>query len=261
MDLQKFLESGLLELYLLDQCSSTERILVEKMIQQYAEVREEKDQIEHTLERVGQSAFLVPPPHLKSRILDAIKNTPPDPSPEVSKEVNLPPTNGSKGLLLALTAGLLLAGSYLFYQNNALKTQNQNLEAALTTQQQQLDDCTQKRAQNQQNYALLRDSNTTIVRLQKAQNTALVYHNPALGQTILDLSGLTAPPAGKYYQFWAIVNNVPQSMGMVSQQLSSGWQALPFVPGATNFAISIEDVPEGRLQPSNVEMIKVIGAG
>ena len=61
MDIQSFLESGLLESYALGQCTATERTLVEDMLAQHAEARSELSAIESALEQYANAQAIAPP--------------------------------------------------------------------------------------------------------------------------------------------------------------------------------------------------------
>ncbi|SKB81248.1 cupin domain-containing protein [Daejeonella lutea] len=83
MNLQSYIESGILELYALDQLDPNEREEVERMLSVFPEIRAELDQIQSALERYAHSQSIAPPPHVKDKISESITNL------EKEKEMNL----------------------------------------------------------------------------------------------------------------------------------------------------------------------------
>ena len=108
---------------------------------------------------------------------------------------------------------------------------------------------------------LLRDRDTRVVPLDNGKGTAYAYYNSIRREAALDLGGLPAPDSGKHFQFWAIVDGKPVSMGMVDLQSSGGWQTLPYLDKAAALAVSEEDSPNGNPTPTRVVMVGNIPAG
>lgn len=258
MDIQSFIQSGLLEAYVLNQCSPEERAEVERMAALHPEIRAELGAIERSLEQVARANAVPPPAELKTQILQRI-----------AEEANAaPPAAGATGggrafrLIPALGwAAALLLGIALVWQSARLhrtETRMAELETKVT-------DCETRvgeQAKTQALIALLRDRDTRTIILRDATKpdavehlTATVWHNPKRAETALDINSLPRPNPGKYFQCWAIVDDAPQSMGMVTLSGTDSWQQLPFVPNAQAFAISEEDKPEGNAEPTVVVMV------
>jgi len=251
MDIQSFIQSGLLEAYALNQCSPAERAEVERMVAAHPEVRAELNAIERTLEQVALANAVPPPPGLKEQILQQLAGSPP------------PAKTAGKGLPLLtalLWAAVVLLGAALVWQ---VHQKNKAGEQAAVLQK-QVDDCqtrAEEQAKMQEIIALLRDRNTRTIVLSDAapgadaKTTATVWHNPVRSETVLDINSLPAPEAGRYFQFWAIVGGKPVNMGMVALRGADSWQALPFIQNAEAFAISSEDNPNGNPAPTVVVLV------
>lgn len=255
MDIQSFIQSGLLETYVIGQCSEEERDLVERMAAQHPEVRTELSAIEQALESYASGNAVAPPAWMKDRILDAI-----DQEPAATGRQPSPPGSGTGGLrmLQILAVALAVAGSVLAYQLYRQQSEKAVLETRSSELQAQLDDCT-RRAQQldklQQAVVLLRDRDTRAVPLDNGKGTAYAYYNPVRREVALDLGGLPAPAPGKHFQFWAIVDGKPVSMGMVDLQSTGGWQSLPYFDNSAALAISQETSPAGNPTPTEVIMV------
>lgn len=252
MDLQSFIQSGLLEAYVLGQCTAEERAEVERMLAAHPEVRAELDAIEGALEKVAMANAVTPPPDLKDKVLQQIKSSD-QPSAAPGSASRLIPMLG-----WAAAACLLLALSASWFFSNQNTQRHNGQIAALETQ---IADCkkqAQQQARMQEVIALLRDRSTQTIVLSDGPEpkvTATVWNNPLRKEIAIDLNSLPAPNPGKYFQFWAIVDGVPVSMGMVNLSGSDSIQTLPFVANAQAFAISEEDKPEGNATPTVVVLV------
>ena len=262
MDIQSFLQSGLLEAYVLNQCSPEERAEVERMAALHPEVRAELDAIERSLEQVARANAVPPPAGLKEQILR-----------QIGEETNAAPpapTAASGGrayrLLPALGwAAALLLGVALVWQMNR-HNQTQTRLAELQTKVADCETQIQKQAKTDTLIALLRDRDTRTIILSDATTpdavehiSATVWHNPKRGETALDINSLPRPNTGRYFQFWAIVDGAPVSMGMVTLSVADSWQRLQFIKNAQAFAISEEDKPQGNATPTVVVMVGKAG--
>lgn len=259
MDIQSFIQSGLLETYVIGQCSEEERDLVERMAAQHPEVRTELSAIEQALESYASGNAVAPPAWMKGRILDAI---------DQEAATKAPPArgNGTGGLrmLQILAVTLAAAGSVLAYQLYRQQSEKAALETRSSELQAQIDDCarrTQQLDKLQQAVVLLRDRDTRAVPLDNGKGTAYAYYNPVRREVALDLGGLPAPPPGKHFQFWAIIDGKPVSMGMVDLQSPDGWQSLPYFDNSAALAISQETSPAGNPTPTEVIMVGNVPAG
>ena len=74
MNIQEYISSGILELYVLDQLTSVSRQEVEAMRVKYPDVEAEIGHIESTLEKLAFSEAITPRAGLKDDILNKIKN-------------------------------------------------------------------------------------------------------------------------------------------------------------------------------------------
>lgn len=68
MNLEAYIESGILELYVLNVLEETERSEVLGMLRRYPQLRQEMEKIEYTLERYAQATAIVPPETAKRKI-------------------------------------------------------------------------------------------------------------------------------------------------------------------------------------------------
>jgi len=255
MDLQTFIQSGLLESYVLGQVTAEERALVERMLPQHPEVRTELSAIEQAIEQYALAQAIPPPAWMKGRILDQLEQMPPTGTGTAAPAVS----TGSTRLFQLLTAVFLLTAAFLWYKNNQLQTQQTAQQAQLAAVQTKLNDCSQHAETTREMVNLIRDSDTEVIKLMNGptggKGTALMYKNDVREATALDLSGVMAPSTpGKYLQLWAVINDTPVSLGMVHMQAPNGWQTLAYHAHVQYFAISEETNPNGNPTPTTVVM-------
>lgn len=248
MDLQSFIQSGLLEAYVLGQCSAEERAQVERMASEHALVRAELSSIEASLESYAAAHAVQPPDWMKTRILERIdQETAANSTPEVPK------AKSNKTILRLfqfLTFLLAAACSFLFMRQKDLGLENRELKATNASVQQTLDTCQQRLQTPDPIAELLCDPSTQryLVSDGKGINT-LVYFNARLNRMAYDPHGLPAPPSGGHYQFWAIVDGKPVSMGMKASNMC---ESIHTVSNPQTFAISEEPTPSGSASPTTV---------
>ncbi len=83
MNLQDYIESGILELYALDQLDAAERAEVERMISVFSEIKVEFDRIQEALEKYAAAHAIQPHVRVKEKLQESISNL------EKEKEMNL----------------------------------------------------------------------------------------------------------------------------------------------------------------------------
>lgn len=247
MDIQSFIQSGLLEAYVAGQCTAAERAEVERMAAEHPEIRDELNKIEEALEKFAVAYAIKPPDNLKDLILKHISNLP--------KSDATPMRTSGRFLRVfqAAAAIALLATAYLFWQNNLqtselakLRTENQDL-------QKQVKECADRREQTNNMMALLRDTDTHAIKLTDGKALHItVFNNDLRKECALDVTGLPLPFNNMYFQFWAIVDGKPVSRGMIDLNAIAGWQPFPYLEGTQAYAISQEKSPQGNPFPTFV---------
>ena len=124
MDVQTFLESGLIEAYALNQCSADERATVESMLRQHPSLREELSRIELALEQFAQANAVTPPVGLRSKVLEEIARES-VPVPNIEHKFTRHLILGA-AISAAIVMGILWQGSVRGYR--LLETKNQRLQ-------------------------------------------------------------------------------------------------------------------------------------
>lgn len=265
MNPSTYINSGVLELYVLDRLSPDERRQVEAYVEEHPEVRQEVREIELALERYAllQGTQTPPPASVLSATLAALPfnkattTTPPTAKKISNQGSNLPLWLLSLGIALAL-AGLV----YFMIQASRRSSEVSELQQRFTILEQDCERIRDNSRQNQQQIAFLTDANTRDVLLSGSENApdsrAVVFYNPTDGEVLFSPANLPPPPTGKQYQLWAIDANGPQDLGVLDRNLENN-QLLDvrFIPDAAAFAITLED--EGGKPTPDLTQLQVIG--
>jgi len=239
-----FLDSDLLEQYLLENTSLEESLQVERYIAMYPEVRETYNELQENLEAFAKMHAIKAPEGLKAKILHRIK---------------VQDSGKRKFRRFAIAASFiafLFAGaSYFFYhQNKSLKQENSivnnkimNLEADM---KQQLEDVRNQFIvlNNPQTQKYLVNGNKKARELK-----AVAYINPVKKLSYINVRNLPNLPQNQCYQMWAEVNGKMINLGIIDQADGKDkLHALPYAKDAVSY-ITIE--PKGGNNTPTVKNI------
>lgn len=239
-----FLDSDLLENYLLGATTDAETLQVERYITMHPEVRETYDELQENLETFAKLHAIHAPDALKEKILSRIR-----------KE-NRARKYFFKFAVAASFAVLVSAGaSYFFWdQNQSLQEEstivNSKIDDLEETMREQLED-----VRNQ--FIVLHNPETKkydVKGNKKAEELkAVAYVNPVKKLSYINVSKLPNLPEDQCYQMWAEVNGKMVNLGIIKEANSQEkLLALPYSDNAVGY-ITIE--PKGGNQSPTVENI------
>lgn len=239
-----FLDTDLLEKYLLGTTTLEESNQVERYIAMYPEVRETYNELQENLEAFAKMHALKTPEGLKNRILERIR------AQQTGRR------RFQRFAIAATFAALLFAGSsYFFYnQNQSLQQENtivnnkiKTLEADMRSQ---LED-----VRNQ--FIVLNNPSTRKFMVngnKKARELkAVAYINPVKKLSYINVRNLPNLPEDQCYQMWAEVNGEMVNLGVI-KEISDKEKllALPYAENAVSY-ITIE--PKGGNNTPTVQNI------
>lgn len=273
MNNDDYIASGVLELYAAGALSEEERLEVERTAANSPEVRAALQEAVRVMEQYAVLHAVPPPPALKERVMEQIAGEPYHSSYPVGGTVVQPmypdDEQGSgpyKWMFAASIALFLMSGfmSLRFYQN--WQDAEYRLAQALASEQtlaQNYQTAAYQLDQQEQVLRVLRSGNFRTVALQGVEAhpeaKMLVYWNPEAQEVYVDAVQLPAPPAGKQYQLWALLDGKPIDAGLI--QLENGtaaaMQAMKKIGAAQAFAVTLEPVG-GSVGPT-LEQLYVMG--
>ena len=267
-DLKTYLESGILELYVLGDLSMEEIREVETFMSQYPEVKAEVDAIEKALQAYAISNAIQPSDAVRKRVMNSFAEPAAAETPVLAIRPAGNPSNFYKYAFAASVALLLVSIILLINLNNRLKesitqlavlqTENQQYSSRVNFMTQELEDSKKFLEIYQQpaQYKLVSLKGTP-----KAPAASLtVAFSPAKEEVMIDLSSLKMPSNDEehQYQLWALVDGKPVDLGVFdSTDDHSGMKRMKSVKGAQAFAVTLE--PKGGSVNPTMEQMMAMG--
>lgn len=270
MDVQEYISSGILESYVLGNCSKDEIEEVERLIFEYESIRQEIASIRTTLELTSMLETRTPNPALKSNIWEAIRSE----SEELIQDNLLDAkhetsvfTSHSDSNWLKYAAGFTLLFSIssisIYYFSEFRKAE----KLLLTTQQELLklnhaDSIQEEKLHTYQaKLELIAHPSTLKIALTgvptSKDSKATVFWNPARKEVLLSGIDLPKHPADKTYQLWALVDGVPVDAGVFDSNAAKTLIPMKSIDQSQAFAITLE--PKGGSKTPHLEALCVIG--
>jgi anti-sigma-K factor RskA len=242
--IRTFLDSDLLEKYLLGSTTLEETLQVERYIAMHPEVRETYNELQENLEAFAKMYALKVPEGLKAKILNTIKAQ--DYGRRKFRRFTV---------AASLTAFLFAGASYFFWdQTNILKEENTIVNNRIMTleadMKQQLEDVRNQFIvlNNPQTRKYLVNGNKKARELK-----AVAYINPVKKLSYINVQNLPNLPENQCYQMWAEVNGNMVNLGIIDKAGGKdNLRALPYAENAVSY-ITIE--PKGGNNTPTVQNI------
>ena len=263
---QAYIESGILELYVLGDVTPDERLQVEEMMAMHQVVRAEVDEIEQAMEIYALKNGVVPGQKQHESILSSLvtdDNTIRSKTSVEDKILTAPVTrtvNFYKYAFAASLALLLGATTALYNVYNKLEQSNNQL-ITLTAQNQQF---AKKVNFKDQQLGVFRDTTFKIMRLKgtaKIPNAGLtIAWNPKNKKVMIDMSNVKLPSNDQahQYQLWAIVNGKPVDLGVFDKPVIDTADMVEMKPVALAQAFAVTREPKGgSANPTMDEMVVI----
>ncbi len=260
MDIKAYIESGVIESYVLGMAEAQEAAELERLSRQYPEIRKAIDEFEIALEKQALAGAVAPPAHIKKQLLGTL---------EFEKEARTQSTRvvafGWSRYIAAASVLLLVASAALnvyFYnefkststayqallvEKNSLFAQNQNIQTKM------LDLYSNMQMMSDPSFVKVSMSGSTIPG--KEGNLATVFWDTKSKDVYLLPNKLAQAPSDKQYQLWAIVDGKPVDAGLIAD--CAGLCKMKNIPIATMFAITLE--PKGGSTAPHLDQMYVAG--
>lgn len=267
-----YIETGILELYVLGQLTVPEQKEVEEMAAKYLEVKEEIDAIEIAMEQYAVSHAIQPTVGLEKQIFEKIGFNNPEFKPKNAAKIiplhseEAAATIRSLRFALVACAGLLIISIVALYSAHdklgianeqiASLSQNKDKFAATVSFMQEENKDLQEIA------TISRDPKWTLVQLAgtaiSPQAKMMVYWHKSGQHVMVDNTRMSLPrnDSAHQYQLWAIVNGKPVDLGVfdAQEQPKKLLLAMKEVGAAQAFAVTLEK-RGGSISPTMEKMI------
>ena len=250
MNVQEYIESGIIESYVMGLASEPERAEFERLCTLHPELLAARKKFEERLEGYASENAVIPPPEVKVKVLEAIGR--PASRAEISsippKIVTMSNEKGTAGtpfmlrLVAAASIILFLATGYLYYQtkqeNKDLADTNDRLKTSLDTTKNVLDRIVKEQAD------VVSNPNVTVVNMVGTtvapKSSANIYWDSASSNVYLVVKNMPKLPDDKQYQLWALIDSKPKDLGVFDATDSKVILQMKNTQKAQAFAITIQ---------------------
>lgn len=257
MDIKEYIQSGIIESYVMGVASDAETAELEMLAQQHPEIMQAVDSFAILLEKQAKENSIMPPAGLKSKLFAALEN---EFAPEISEapKATSPVINTTEPVsisqkekpiwkyLAAASIILFVASGFLnLYLYNNYSSVNNKYQALLIdkTNLQANNDTYQTKIKNYQNsFVILQNPDVKEIKMPgvagKEGNLATVYWNAKTKEVFLYNNNMAQTPEGKQYQLWAIVNGTPVDAGLIGT--CDGLCTMKNIDNPQAFAVTLE---------------------
>jgi anti-sigma-K factor RskA len=255
VDTRAYIESGVIESYVLGMAEAQEAAELEQLSRQYPEIRKAIDEFETALEKQALAASTTPPSSVKEYLLDNL---------DFEKEAKSPVVGFGWLRYVAAASIILLLGSaalniYFYRQFQSTSTAYQALLVEKNSLFAENQNIQTKALDLYNNMQLMSDPSFVKVSMSavpgKEGNLATIFWDTKSKDVYLLPNKLPQAPSGKQYQLWAIVDGKPVDAGVIAD--CSGLCKMKNIPTSSMFAITLE--PAGGSASPHLDQMYVAG--
>ena len=247
--IKEFLNSGLLDRYVVGEVTPSEIKTVEYYIDTYPEIKDEYDFLQDSLEIISMSNPVKSPKNQLSNILNSLDHAPVITLTKTTKQFSW--------FTLAASVAAVILGcttSMLLHQNQELHRENQVVVEEIFDLRSDID----------QNNKMLENLNNKFLKLNnpetekyvlrgnaRAKNLKTVaYINPVDKSSLIDVVSLPELPKEQCYQMWVELQDKMVSLGILDES-DRKLRQVPYMEDALGLSITIE--PKGGNNNASVE--------
>jgi anti-sigma-K factor RskA len=254
VDIKAYIESGILESYVLGLTSAEEAAEVQMLCTQHTEIKNAVDEFSLLIEKAAFDNAVTPSAMVKNKVMSALTDefsaeatsvTPIVPLP-AADAANIRPISGLKYFAVAALVLLFVSTILNFYFYNSYRSANNRYEALLTERNslQANNDAFRTRLNGlEESMRIMQNPDVKMITLSgikgKENNLAAVYWDSKTKDVYFMPTRMDATPPGKQYQLWAIVDGKPVDAGVIGN--CDGLCKMKNIPDAQAFAITLEE--------------------
>lgn len=250
-DIYTFLESELLERYVVGDTSVSETEKVEMYISKYPEVKSKFDILQDNLELISKLNAVEAPMDTLSNILNAL-----DEKPIVKLQTSKRRVVSIWYSVAASVAAVLFAtlATYMFMQNQKLIDENQVVVDEIFDLRSDIADTNSKLESVMKQFMRLNNPETEkyIIRGNKRAKDlkTVAYINPKEKTSMIEVISLPQLPEEQCYQMWAQMQDKMISLGILNEA-ERDLKSIPYAENALGFNITVE--PKGGNETATLE--------
>lgn len=262
MDINAYIESGILELFVSGQLSEKENQEVYELMRQHPEILQEVLEIEAAMIKLAEGVS----PNTHTKILQRIK----DELQFGNDDTKVVTISKSKTNWFTYTgwAAALIIGAGLLWtlnQNKQLESKVSDMDLENLYLEQQIEQAKTDLAVKDNLLNILRDQNIISVPLGGQGNFtdsyAKVYWNKSDNNIYLDAQGLPDAPEGKVWQVWSLTLNplTPTSLGTIDNFNTDQNKIFNIANPNESQAFGITLEPAGGSESPTMEQLHTLG--
>jgi hypothetical protein len=239
--LHTFFQSGLLDRYILDEITASERLKVEHYIDTYPEVEREYQRLQSNLEIIARATAVEAPKFVLDNVLNTIEG---DKTPVIKLEKSN--RNTPWYSIAASVIALLFAGGYVLktQQNQDLRKENQVVVDEIFDLRSDIEE-NNKRLDNLMHEFMKLNNPETEKYVFRGNDRAkdlktVAYINPVDETSLIDVVSLPQLPEDQTYQLWAEMQDRMINLGILDASQKK-LQSVPYVKDALALSITIQD--------------------
>lgn len=279
MDIQAYISSGKLELFVLGDLNETEQQEVLAMAKKYPEINQEILAIEDAMLSIDQASAVNPSPKLKNKIFDTLESENKAPisvspeseaSPEKLRDIRdikgVPASNPWKTFAVAASVVAVISVSTAIYYANQYFDVEERFAIALQqnavlAEEVQANQVELKELNSGMDRFITGDFEKILMKgegLPMQEDAAVdVFWDKESKEVLLSVNQLASLDPNNDYQLWAIGEEGPVGIGLVDPGKILDLQVMDIASGAQAFAITIE--PKGGSESPTLEKLVVLG--
>ncbi|WP_282165783.1 anti-sigma factor [Cellulophaga baltica] len=262
MDTEKYIASGILELYVAGILSEVENLDVARYAAEYPEIQNEIKAIEATVLTLTKA--VAPKEGAQIHLAKVQAKIAAAGAPKV---ITLQPEKTNWSAYIGWAASILLAVGlfWMYTQNNTLKSNLDNSTQVNSTLEEKIEEAKSSLEKTEELLSTIRDKNIQVVALggqAVAPNTyAKAYWNKTEQKVFIDAQGLPEPPDGMVYQVWSLKLNplTPTSMGLLEDFMTEDTKVFALNNPNESEAFGITLEPAGGSETPNLEQLYTLG--
>ena len=255
MNVKEYIQSGVVESYVLGLATDAEQKEFEQMCAEYPEIAQAKHAFERLLEEQLMQDAVEPPAVVRTKVFEAIRpDVTGNGTPEEIQEAPVRRMNVWKWVAAASLILLAGTGYWAYITNEKYK----EVVAKQATTENELQQKNSELTAMQEDARMMQNPNVKMAALKGTANApqalTTVFWDSASKDVYLFVNNLPQAPSEKQYQLWALVDGQPIDLGMLEVKEKRLLVKMKNVQNAQAFAITLErrgrpnqDKPEGEM--------------
>ncbi|MBO0589927.1 anti-sigma factor [Cellulophaga sp. E16_2] len=262
MDIEKYIASGILELYVAGILSEVENLDIARYAGEHAEIQKEIEEIEASVLALTKAAAPKGGAQINlAKVQAKIAAT------QAPKVIEMQPTKNNWSSYIGWAASIIFAVGlfWMYSENNSLKSDLDATTQANSALEEKIEEAKTSLDKSQELLTTIRDKDIQVVALGgqavDPNSYAKAYWNKSEQKVFIDAQGLPEPPDGMVYQVWSLKLNplTPTSMGLLEDFITDDNKVFALNNPNESEAFGITLEPAGGSEAPNLEQLYTLG--